>query len=106
MTALLVDDETSDQYKVTEPVCKIGSAPSNSVVISAVGVFPQLLRIDKKGEDYFVALEPGAVTTRKFFLFFDIPNCTHNHKPITGKIKLSSGDKLQVGARLLVFHIT
>lgn len=107
MSAILVHDDTSDQYKVVEPLCKIGAAPSNSIVITAEGVSPMLLRIEKKGEDYFAALEPGATPTRKHLFFFDIPNCTVNRQPLTSRpVKLSSGDKIQVGSKLLVFHIS
>lgn len=107
MSAILVNDDTSDQYKVVEPVCKIGAALSNSIVITGEGVSPMLLRIEKKGEDYLAALEPGAVPTRKYLFFIDIPNCTVNRQPLSSRpIKLSSGDKIQVGSKLLVFHIT
>ena len=106
MGAILVNDETSDQHKVVEPVCKIGSSPNNSIVIAGEGISPMLLRIEKKGEDYFVALEPGASPTRKYLLFFDIPNCTVNRQALSSRpVKLSSGDKIQAGSKLFVFHI-
>lgn len=106
MTAIFVDSESSTQFKVPEPACKIGSAPNNGIVITGEDVSPVHVRIERKGEDYYAALEPGGLASRKFLFFFDIPVCTLNRKPLTGKLtKLSVGDKLQVGARLLVFHI-
>lgn len=107
MGAILVEDDTSNQHKVVEPLCKIGSAQSNSIAITAEGVSPTLLRIEKKGEQYFAALEPGASTTRKYLLFFEIPNCTVNRQPLSSRpVKLSSGDKVQVGSKLLVFYLS
>lgn len=107
MSAILVDDDSSEQYRVVEPACKIGSAPNNAIVISGEGVSPVHVRIEKRGEDYFAALEPGGAATRKFLLFFDIPNCTLNREPLGGKlVKMENGAKLQIGSRLLIFHIT
>ena len=105
MTALLIDDDSSEQYTVSEPACKIGSAPNNNVVISGEGVSPVHVRIEKRGEDYYAALEPGGASTRKVMFFMEIPNCTLNRKPLEARLtKLANGDKLQIGSRLLKFH--
>lgn len=106
MSGLLIDDESSEQYRITEPACKIGSAPTNDIVLNFEGVSPVHVRMEKRGDDYWVALMPGAAPTRKVNMFMTIPSCTLNRKPLDGKlVKMSPGDKLQVGERLLVLHI-
>jgi hypothetical protein len=106
MSAFLIDNDTSEQFPVTEPVCKIGSAPNNNVVLTGEDISPNHVRIDLRNKDYFVCLEPGGAATKKFLLFFTIPNCTHNGAVMQGKpSKLASGDKIQIGSRLVRFHI-
>ena len=106
MPALLVDNDTSEQFKVTEPVCKIGSGPKNHVVLTGEDISTVHVRVEKKGEDYFVSLEPGGAATKRFLLFFNIPNCTHNGTQLQAKpSKLTSGDKILIGSRLMLFHI-
>lgn len=107
MSALLIDEDTSQQFVVPEPACKIGSGPNNGVVLTGEGVSPVHVRIEKRGEDYYAALEPGGLATKKVMFFLDMPNCTLNRKPLEAKLtKLASGDKLQIGSRLLRFYIT
>jgi hypothetical protein len=106
MSAVLVDNDTSEQFTVTEPICKIGTAPKNNVVLTGDDISPVHVRIEKRGDDFLVALEPGGAATKKFLLFFSIPNCTHNGQVLGGKPnKLENGDKILVGSRLLRFHI-
>ena len=106
MPALLIDDESSDQYQVTEPSCKIGFAATNDIVLTGEGISPIHVQIQKRGDDYLVALVPGAAPTRKVNLFMTVPSCSLNHKPLDGKLqKLVAGDKLQVGSRLMVLHV-
>ena len=105
MPILLVDVETSEQFKVTEPSCKIGSASNNQIVLEGDDISPVHVRIDLKGNQYFVALEPGASATKKFLFFLNLPSCTLNHAVLTSRpTPLKSGDKLQVGSRLLQVH--
>jgi hypothetical protein len=105
MTVLLVDVETSEQFKVTEPSCKIGSGSNNQIVLSGEDISPVHVRIDLKGSEYFVALEPGGTSTKKFLMFFSIPNCSLNRTVLTSRpTPLKNGDKLQVGSRLLQAH--
>lgn len=105
MTAYLVDEDSAEQYQVTEPVCKVGSNPPSNIVLSAPDVAPVHVRIELKGNDYFAALEPGAASTRKFLFLFDIPTAKHNGSALEGRpSKLADGDKLQVGSKLLHFR--
>jgi hypothetical protein len=105
MTILLVDVETSEQFKVTEPSCKIGTASSNQIVLTGEDISPVHVRIDQRGNDYFVALEPGGAATKKLLFFFTIPNCTLNRNVLTSKpTPLKNGDKLLIGSRLLQAH--
>jgi hypothetical protein len=106
MSALLVDNDTSEQFTVTEPVCKIGSASNNNIVLTGEDISSIHVRIEKKGEDYFVSLEPGGAAMKKFLFFFSIPNCTHNGNVLQARPnKLANGDKILIGSRLLRFHI-
>lgn len=106
MPVVLVDNDTSEKFTVTEPACKIGTAPSNNIMLSGEDISPVHVRLEKRGDDWFVALEPGGAATKKMLIFITIPNCTHNGKQLEGKLeKISNGDKLQIGSRLLVFHI-
>lgn len=106
MSALLIDAESSDQYNITEPSCKIGSGPNCDIMIAAEGISPMHVRIEKQGGDYWCAIIPGAALTRKVNMFQTIPSCTLNRKALEGKLtKMSAGDKLQIGTRLLVLHI-
>lgn len=105
MGVLLVDVETSEQFKVTEPSCKIGSASNNQIVLSGEDISPVHVRIDLRGNEYMVALEPGGASTKKLLMFFTIPNCTLNRTILTARpTALKNGDKLQIGSRLLQVH--
>lgn len=105
MAVILIDVDTSEQFKVTEPSCKIGSASNNQIVLSGEDISPVHVRIDLKGNEYFVALEPGGASTKKMLLFITIPNCTLNRNLLTAKpTPLKNGDKLQIGSRLLQAH--
>lgn len=107
MPAYLLDAEGSDQYPITEPLCKIGSSTSNNIVLTHEHVSPTHLRIESKEGNYFVAMEPGCVQFRKYFLIFDVSNASHNGKPLGhGKVKLTAGDKLQIGTKLFNFVLT
>lgn len=106
MPAYLLDSESSDQYPVAEPICKIGSSPSSNIVLTHEAVSPAHMRIEQKGNDYFVSVEPGAATTRKFLLFFDISTASHNGKPLQGRARVVNGDKLQIGTKLYNFIVT
>ena len=105
MTAYLIDEHSSDQYTVTEPVCKIGSNPNNNVVLQFEDVEPNHVRIELKNGVYFCALEPGARAKKKYMFLFDIATAKHNNVPLVGRgIKMADGDKLQVGSRILNFR--
>jgi hypothetical protein len=106
MGGVLIDDVSQDIYPVTEPSCKIGSAPTCDIVLPPEGVSPTHVRIEKRGDDYWCAIIPGAALTRRVNVVMTIPSCTLNRKALDGKLaKMSPGDKLQVGEHLLVFHI-
>jgi hypothetical protein len=105
MTAYLIDRDSSEQYEVTEPLCKIGSAANNNIVLDAPDVQPVHVRVELKNGAYWAALEPGASNMRKFLFFFDIPSAKYNGAVLRGQAqKLSDGDQLQVGSRLLEFR--
>jgi len=105
MTVLLVDVETSEQFKVTEPSCKIGSASNCNIVLTGDDISPVHVRIEQKASGYTVALEPGGAATKKLLFFFNIPNCTLNRTPLTARpTPLKNGDKLLIGSRLLQVH--
>lgn len=106
MPAYLLDAESSDQYPVAEPICKIGSNASNNIVLTHDSVSPSHMRIEAKGNDYFVSVEPGAATTRKFLVFFSISTASHNGKPLQGRARVVDGDKLQIGSKLYNFIVT
>ena len=106
MTAFLIDTDSSEQYVVTEPLCKIGSAANANVVLNADDVQAYHVRIEYKNDSYWAALEPGASNMRKFLFVFDIPSAKFNGAILRGQPqKLSNGDRLQVGSRLLEFRI-
>lgn len=106
MTAYLIDTDSSEQYVVTEPQCKIGSAGNANIVLDADDVQQYHVRIDFKNGAYWAVLEPGASNMRKFLFVFDIPSAKYNGAVLRGQPqKLSNGDRLQVGSRLLEFRI-
>lgn len=107
MSAYLVDVDSSDQYLITEPSCKVGSAATSDIVISAPGVLATHVKFDVRSNAYWASLAPGATNTQKFLFLFDVPSASINGKKLEGKaVKVSDGDKVKIGSRLLTFRIT
>lgn len=107
MGAQLIDEESVDQYNVTEPACKIGSAPTNDIVITAKDVAPVHVRMEKRGDEWWVAIMAGAPLTVKSNMFLTAPSASLNKKGLDGKlVKINSGDKLQIGSRLFMFRVS
>ncbi len=106
MTAYLIDVESSEQYQIKEPMCKVGASASNNIVLSAPYVHSEHVKIECKSNEFYAALAPGATNTRKFLFFFDIPTAAVNGRVLQAKpTKLSAGDKIQVGSRLLQLQV-
>lgn len=105
MATYLIDQESSEQHKVTEPSCRIGSAQGNNIVLKYDHVQPDHVQIDFRGNVYYVKLAPQAQKTRKFLFLFEIPTAKYNDAPLDFSPKqLQQGDRLLVGSRLLEFH--
>jgi hypothetical protein len=105
MATYLIDQETSEQHKVTEPSCKIGSAQGNNIVLDSEHVQAGHVVIDFRGDVYYVKLAPQAEKMRKFLFLFDIPTAKYNDVPLDfSPKKLQNGDRLLIGSRLLEFH--
>ena len=106
MATYLIDQETMEQYVVTEPSCTIGSDSGNNIILNFEHVQPVHVNIDFKEDAYYATLAPRAEKTRKFLFFFDIPTAKYNEIPLDGSPrKLSTGDRLLIGSRLLEFHL-
>ena len=106
VSAYLVDVESSDQYLITEPSCKVGSDTKSDIVIAASGVLSTHIKIDNRSGAYWASLAPGATNTQKFLFFFEVPSASVNGKKLEGKpIKVADGDKVKVGSRLFTFRI-
>jgi hypothetical protein len=106
VSAYLVDVDSSDQYLVTEPSCKVGSAGSSDIVITAPGVLATHIKIDNRSNEYWASLAPGATNTQKFLFVFEVPSAAVNGRKLEGKpIKVADGDKVKVGSRVLSFRI-
>ena len=106
MAAYLVDVDSSDRYLVTEPTCKVGADAACDVVLAAPSVLPAHVKIEARGNEYWVALAPGATNTQKFLFLFDIPTASLNGQKLQGKaVLITNGDKLKVGSRLLELRI-
>jgi len=104
--AYLVDVETSEQFPVKLPVCKVGAAASNNVVIDAAHVEREHVKLEFKANEFYASLLPGATATRKFLVFFDIPTAAVNGRVLQSRpLKVADGDKLQVGARMFQIRI-
>ena len=107
MAAYLVDSESSEQYALTEPLCKIGSATGNNLVLSFPDIQDSHVKIENRNGTFFICLMPGASGMRKFLLFFDIPSAKHNGATLDGNPKrLANGDKVLIGSRLFEFRMT
>ncbi|HEY9777428.1 MAG TPA: FHA domain-containing protein [Planktothrix sp.] len=106
MATYLIDQETSEQYAVTEPTCTVGSGANNNIVLNYDHVQSVHVNIDFRGDACYATLAPGASKMRKFLFFFDIPTAKYNEIPLDGSPrKLTTGDRLLIGSRLLEFHL-
>jgi hypothetical protein len=107
MAGYLIDQDSSEQYALSEPLCKIGSATGNNLVLTFPDIQDSHVKIENRNGTYFISLAPGANRMRKFLLFFDIPSAKHNGSTLDGNPKkLSTGDKVLIGSRLFEFRMT